>query len=89
MFAITTGAGSHLAEILATAEAPEQGAAVIRMFLSKEGLGLAVDQEKEEDSKYDHEGNTVLVIDEKLVQALEGKTLDVETTDEGTSLMLR
>jgi Fe-S cluster assembly iron-binding protein IscA len=89
MFAITTEAGDHLAEILATADVPDEHEAVIRMFLNQEGLGLALDLEKPGDSKYDHGGNTVLVVDENLAQALEGKTLDIESGEEGKSLTLR
>jgi Fe-S cluster assembly iron-binding protein IscA len=89
MFAITTQARAHLAQILAAADTPDEDEPVIRMFLGQENLGLALDLEKPEDSKYDHEGNTVLVVDEKLTQALEGKTLDVMQTDEGESLTLR
>ena len=89
MFAITTEARAHLGQTLATADVSDDDEPVIRMFMGKEGLGLALDVENPEDTKYDHEGNTVLVADGKLVEALEGKMLDVEVTDQGTSLVLR
>ena len=50
MFSITTEARAHLAEVLATADVPDEDEPVIRMFLGKEGLGLALDLEKPEDS---------------------------------------
>jgi hypothetical protein len=89
MFAITTEARAHLAQVLATADVPDDDQPVIRMFMGNEGLGLALDLEKPEDTAYDHDGDTVLVVDERLLQALEGKTLDVESTEEGEALMLR
>jgi len=89
MFAITPGARAHLALVLEAADVPDDDNPVIRLFLGNEGLGLALDLEKPEDTKFEHEGNTILVVDDKLTQALEGKTLDVEVTEQGESLTLR
>ena len=89
IFAITTEARAHFAQVLAAADIPEEDGPVIRMFLGKEGLGLALDDVKPEDTKYEHEGNTVLMVYEKLTHALDGKTLDVGQTNEGESLLLR
>ncbi len=89
MFTVTEAAGAHLAKMLAEAETPENENAVIRISQGKDGIGLLLSQESPEDTTFPHEGVTVLVIDEELSQVLENKTLDVETTEEGTGLQLR
>ncbi len=89
MFKVTEAAGAHLSDMLAEAETPENENAVIRISQAKDGFGLILSHEGPEDTTFPHEGVTVLVIDEELSQALENKTLDVETTESGTGLQLR
>ena len=89
MFKVTEAAGAHLSNMLAEAVTPESENAVIRISQGKDGIGLYLSQEGPEDTTFPHEGVTVLVIDEKLSQELENKTLDVEITEEGTGLQLR
>ncbi len=89
MFKVTEAAGAHLSNMLAEAETPENENAVLRISQGKDGIGLLLSQEGPEDTTFPHEGLTVLVIDEKLSQELENKTLDVEITEEGTGLQLR
>jgi Fe-S cluster assembly iron-binding protein IscA len=88
MLTVTPEARMHLVEVLAASEEPEQNNSVLRMYMSKDGLALALDLEKAEDTKHDHDGNTILVIDQQLSQALAGKTLDVENNEQGESLIL-
>ena len=45
---------------------------------------LAVTQ----DAKFDHQGATVLVIEDELAQRLDGKTLDMESDKQGSSLVM-
>ena len=89
MFTVTEAAGAHLAKMLAEVETPENENVVIRISQSKDGLGLTLGQAGPEDTTFAHEGVTVLAIDEELSQALANKTLDVETTENGTALQLR
>lgn len=58
--------------------------------LEKEGARLEFqwDEEKPGDKTVSHEGQTVLVYDERIGQLLSGKTLDVKQTERGVALML-
>ena len=89
MFTVTEAAGAHLAKMLAKEETPENENVVIRISQSKDAFGLTFGQADPEDTTFAHEGVTVLAIDEELSQALASKTLDVETTENGTALQLR
>ncbi len=89
MFTVTEGAGAHLAKMLAEEETPENENVVIRMFKSKDGVDLTLGQVESEDTTFAHEGVTVLAIDEELSQSLANTTIDVETTEDGTTLHLR
>ena len=59
---------------------------VVRFYLEGETLEVKMDAEKPDDAKFAHEGKTVLVIDRELSKHLDGKTLDVQDTDEGPQL---
>ncbi len=89
MFTVTEAAGAHLANMLAEVETPEDENVVIRMSKGKDGLRLTLGQAGPEDTTFAHEGVTVLAIDEEVSQALANNTLDMETTENGTSLQLR
>ncbi len=89
MFTITEAAGAHLASMLTEVETSEDENVVIRMFKSKDGVDLTLGQVESEDTTFAHEGVTVLAIDEELSQSLANTTLDVETTEDGTTLQLR
>ena len=89
MFTVTEAAGAHLAKLLAEAETPEDENVVMRMSQGRDGFGLALGQADPEDTTFPHEGVTVLAIDEELSQALADDTLDVETTEDGTALLIR
>lgn len=88
MFSITPAAGAHLAKILADSETGEEEAVVVRMFMAPEGLGLALSTEQPGDAKFEHDGALVLVIDEQLSLALDGRELDVEATEDGEALTI-
>ena len=88
MLTVTEAAGAHLADMLAEVKTPENKNAVIRVSQSKDGLGLTLGQADPEDTTFAHEGVTILVIDKELSQTLDNKTLDVETTENGTALHL-
>ena len=89
MFTITEAAGAHLASMLTEVETSEDENVVIRMFKSKDGVDLTLGQVESEDTTFAHEGVTILAIDEELSQSLANTTLNVETTEDGTTLQLR
>ncbi len=89
MFTVTEAAGAYLAKLLAEAETSENENVVIRISQGKDGLGLMFSQAGPEDTTFAHAGVTVLAIDEELSQELANRTLDVETTEDGTALLIR
>ena len=89
MFTVTEAAGAHLAQLLAEVETSENEHVVIRISQGKDAFGLTFSQASPEDTTFPHEGVTVLAIDAELSQGLANRTLDVETTEDGTALQLR
>jgi len=87
MLTVTGPAAEHLAKLLSEAEAPEGTAA--RFIANQEGLSLQVDSPKPEDQTIEHNGKTVLLLDEQVAELLDDKTLDLEETDEGPALTLQ
>ena len=87
MFSITEAAGAHLAGLLERDEAPEDVFA--RLEREKGELGLRLGHAHPGDTKFAHEGRTVLVLHEELCQDLADDTLDLKDTDEGQQLRLR
>lgn len=88
MLTVTQAAAAHLAHLLAEAD-PEGQGFVVRLVYGPNGFGLKLDQTGPDDATFDHEGVTVLALEEELSQALAGKTLDVETTEQGQNLTIR
>ncbi len=86
MLTLTEAAGDQLTKILDDSNAPQEMA--VRLVAGEKGLAMAADQPKPEDTTFDHNGRTVLVLDEQVAQVLDARTLDVEETDEGRALTL-
>ncbi|MFQ5694152.1 MAG: hypothetical protein ACE5IM_14085 [Nitrospinota bacterium] len=87
MLTMTESAGAHLSQMLTAVEAPENTA--VRIIVEGEGLGLTLDNERSGDSTFEHEGKTVLLLDDPMSNLLTDKTLDVEDKGEGPKLALR
>jgi Fe-S cluster assembly iron-binding protein IscA len=87
MLSITEAAGTHLVGLLDSSEAPDGAAA--RFVADAQGLSLKLDQPREGDEKVEHDGRTVLLMDDRVSQLLSNMTLDIEKTDEGQALTLR
>ena len=86
MLTMTEAAGAHLVDLLGEAEVPEDVA--IRFVIESEELTLRLDKEQPGDESFNHEGKTVLLVDEEMSTMLSGKTLDIEPSDEGPKLTL-
>jgi Fe-S cluster assembly iron-binding protein IscA len=86
MLTMTEAAGAHLVDLLGEAEVPEDVA--IRFVVESEGLTLRLDKERPGDESLNHEGKTVLLVDEQMSTMLSDKTLDVDNSDEGLKLTL-
>ncbi|MEX0653322.1 MAG: hypothetical protein WD534_01340 [Phycisphaeraceae bacterium] len=87
MLIMTQSAAEHLEQLLAEADAPEGAAA--RFVAGPEGLSLHLDQQRPGDETYEHDGRTILLIDEQIADLLAERTLDLETTDDGPALTLQ
>lgn len=87
MLTVTDAAAEHLSGMLDEANAEDNMAA--RLVPTDQGLELALDAANPSDQTFEHGGKTVLVIDEKLGEMLAGRTLDVQTTEQGTGLTLQ
>ena len=75
-----------LAQALVDSRAPAE--MVLRVLCEGEAIDIKVDNERPDDATIEHEGKTLLVLDEDTVVALSSKTLDIEETSEGPVLAL-
>ena len=86
MINLTDAASEHLANLLEESDVPDENA--VRLVMGAEGLSLATDEPGEADTKFDHNGKTVLVLDAQVTEALGDRTLDVEDTENGKALSI-
>lgn len=86
MLTVTESAGAHLSTLLTEADAPEDVA--VRFILDGQNLAMALDNERPEDETFDHEGKTILLLDNQISELLADKTLDIEVADDGPQLAL-
>ncbi|MFA9476826.1 hypothetical protein ACERK3_00835 [Phycisphaerales bacterium AB-hyl4] len=87
MLIMTHTAAEHLRQLLLEADAPEGAAA--RFVAGPEGLSLHLDKQRSGDEAYEHDGRTVLLVDEQISELLNDRTLDLEETDDGPALTLQ
>ena len=86
MLQITEPAAEQLAQMLSESDAPDDVA--IRLVVDGEGVALRLDNVREGDTTFDHDGGTVLVLDEEAAELLASRSLDVEETEQGPQLAL-
>lgn len=86
MVTVTEEAKAHLATILDENNIPEEQA--VRLLVGPNGLGLAPDTPKDEDTAFDHNGRTVLLMEQNIAEQLDGRTMDVEETEQGAQIKL-
>lgn len=68
----------------------EQPDVCLRLGPVAEGqLGVFPDTGTETDQVVEHDGTVVLLVDPKVAAAIDGTTIDLEESDEGTRLTLR
>jgi len=83
MLTITDAAGARLAEILQERNAPDEVA--VRLVYDGQNLAMQADSSRPGDETFEHEGRTVLLLDDQLSGLLAEQTLDAD----GENLMLR
>ena len=87
MLSVTDAATEHLTAILTEIQATDEQA--VRLVCAEDGVSLAVDSAQNGDTTFEHQGKTILVLDEQAAERLGESTLDVEDTEEGPQLGLR
>jgi Fe-S cluster assembly iron-binding protein IscA len=75
MLNVTAAARVYLNDLLEQADAPPECA--VRILVESGKLSAAIDRERDGDSTFAHEGNTVLVLDQEAADVLLDRTLDV------------
>lgn len=83
MLTVTKAAGGYLVDVLDRANAP--GPAAVRILVRPDGLKTTIDEQREGDLIFEHDGRTVLVLDQKVASHLSERTLDLE--DDGSHLV--
>ena len=86
MFTMIDLAGEYLNELLDNANAAEE--TVVRFVVEDRTLKPTLDTARPGDATFDHDGQTVLVLDTQVMQAIADSTLDVQATDDGPQLVL-
>ncbi len=88
MMTVTDRALSQLSRMLDEADLSEGAAA--RLVVDDQGCpGIHPDTERAGDSIWEHEGRTVLLVDEQVAESVDERTLDTMKTEEGVGLKLR
>lgn len=87
MLTVTESAKKHLQELLEKSDAEDE--AVVRFVLQAEGISMGIDQQRQDDQTFEQDGKVVLVMQNEVAQALDGKSLDVEQTETEPKLVLQ
>ena len=81
---VTDKAAQYVRETLKKRSAP----GAVRIVKTEEGYHLTLDEAKEGDQVFEHEGENYLLLDTEVGEALSNATLDVNESPEGTRLIL-
>ncbi len=84
MLTVTDKAAQYVRETLKKKSAP----GAVRIVKIEEGYHLTLDDAKEGDQVFEHEGENYLLLDTEVGEALSSATLDVKESPEGTRLTL-
>lgn len=88
MLTVSDAACQHLTTVLDQMDKTPDGAA-IRIVAGPQGLGMSVDTPNDGDKTIEHQGKTILLLDENVSNMLDERTLDVQETEQGTALALK
>ena len=81
MLTVTDSALAQLANVLGQIDDPKPENACFRIVPKGDGkLTLTVDTPGADDTAFDHDGTTVLVMSEEMRERCEGRTLDSDDT---------
>ena len=86
MLTVTYTAAEHVAYTLSDHEVPDDVA--LRINLQQGGVEMEPDKLRPSDETFDHNGMVVMVVDQKTLEFLGDKTIDLVTDDDGPHLIL-
>ncbi len=84
MLTVTDEAAQHVREMIMK----EGASGAARIVRTEEGCHFTLDEAKEGDQVFEHEGENYLLLDTEVGLALSRATLDVKESPEGTRLTL-
>ncbi len=84
MLTVTDKAAQYIRETLKKESAP----GTFRIVNTEEGYRFTLDEVKEGDQVFEHEGENYLLLDTEVGETLSSATLDVKESPEGTRLTL-
>ncbi len=84
MLTVTDNAAQYVRETLEKENAP----GTFRIVNTEEGYRFTLDEAKEGDQIFEHEGENYLLLDTEVGEALSSTTLDVQESPDGTRLIL-
>ncbi len=84
MLTVTDKAAQYVRETLKKQSAP----GAVRIVKTEEGYRFTLDEAKEGDQVFEHEGENYLLLDTAVCEGLSSATLDVKESPEGTLLTL-
>jgi Fe-S cluster assembly iron-binding protein IscA len=87
MVTVTDAAGAHMAQLLSQVETQKD--VVIRLVLDERDIVPTMDQPRVGDTAFSYKGQTVLVLDAFVVQAMADHTLDVQEAEDECKIILR
>ena len=87
MLTVTTQAKAYLSQLLDKSKHSDDHA--IRLAQTGEGMQMSIDQQQPADVTYEHEGKTVLVVEQQVATALDQRELVVEESDQGKVLAIK
>ncbi len=84
MLTVTDKAAQYVREVLKK----EGASGAARIVRTEEGYHFTLDEAKEGDQVFEHEGENYLLLDTEVGEGLSSATLDVKESPEGTRLTL-
>lgn len=86
MLIVTDKAAQYLCETLT--RKPESSPEALRVVYNEEGYQLILDDAKEGDQVFEHDGQNYLFLDAEVGEALSNATIDVQESPQGTRITL-
>jgi len=87
MLTVTTQAKAYLSQLLDRSKRSEEHA--IRLAQTGEGMQMSIDEQQSADVTYEHEGKTVLVVEQEVAEALDQRELVLEDSEKGKVLAIK